>query len=212
MHAPLIVAIAFQEDTGRDDYERVAITVASVREFMPSARVVQLTNMDFPSLPIVDDVLRVPNYGEFVDWALKSLINVSGWGNLICLGSDMIVQKDLSHVFDDGTFDFAGSRYPVLVDYPRQTRSDGAFCGDGIFYRAPRSTEFLRDVLEVYRHPTFPDRNGWSGIETAILWVSQSGKYRVRDLDFNTYNFTPEEGDDWEALGLSRASIVHFRG
>lgn len=176
--------------------------IASVREHMPHARLVQLTSEDYPAMEGVDEVLRHPERGDFSRWLLETMLDLFKQyrGNVISLGTDMVVQADLSPVFDYD-FDFAGSRYPLT------TRPDRLFCFCGLFFK-PDGYGVIRKTLRIYNNnPVIQD--GWMGSELALFCATfEPWPWMVRELDFDVFNRTPNEpGTD-----LSGAKLVHYRG
>lgn len=199
----MIVAFPLQGDPGPIPVMSYApLMVDSVKKSMPHAKLVQLSNTSFPQLDGVDEILRVENDGDFVRWgwmACKRLFENYPDSNVLLIGTDMIVRQDVSDVFSM-EFDVAAS------PYPKRTRSDGAYCGDGIFIK-PSGFGLIDESLRIYQSDK-SIQDGWEGLQTAFLRATKSGKWKVHDLDFDTHNFTPDvPGSDF-----SKAAIVHYRG
>lgn len=197
----MIVTFALQEEHPFSPVlPRADLMVASVKHFMPHAKIVQLSNLTFPAAEGVDEVIRTPNNGDFIEWAFGSLIQLLKRGEpVLQIATDILLTADVSDVFEKD-FDIAACRY-LFCD-----RQDGAYCGDVNFIQ-PSGLRFWEDVLEYYlMHP--PIRDGWEGGQTAFLQVANLKKYRVLDLDFKTYCYTPDDIKE----DISNAKIVHFRG
>lgn len=197
----MIVAIPFQADHPQyPTMPRAAITIASVRKFIPEAKIIQITNLSFPGFDGVDEVVRLENTGDFIDWVTRGFIAVMQRGEpVLHIGTDVVIKAPVSDVFDDD-FDVAASLYPL------RDRTDGAYCGD-VEFTKPSGLEFWQDVLEYYRNtPAIQD--GWEGGQTAFLEVVKRNRYTVKPLEFDTYCYTPEAlGED-----VSAAKVLHFRG
>jgi hypothetical protein len=181
-------------------FPRVDLLTASIRKHLPDAKIVQLSNLDFPAADDVDEVIRIENKGDFIEWAFTALIQLLERGEpVIQLATDIIVTGELSSVFND-EFDVAACRYPA------KDRGDGAFCGDVNFINQS-GIGLWKDSLEYYRlHPEI--RDGWEGGQTAMLEVAKTGKYSIKELPYDVYCYTPEDYDE----DISAAKIVHFRG
>ena len=177
------------------------LMIASVRRSMPHARIVQLSNLEFPRAEGVDDIFRHPNRGDFARWAYEAIIGFMQTcdDSIIQLGTDMVMMHDVSGVFDD---DFTIAASP----YPKRTRTDGAYCGDGVFWKFP-AIDAVSDMLAQYNGAILI-QDGWEGYQTAMLRTVQSGAFKFKSLDFDTYNRTPDEPN----TDLTGAAIVHYRG
>lgn len=196
----MIVTFALQADTGNpSSLERVQYTIASVRKFLPGAHIIQLTNMDFAGVPNVDEVLRYPNEGDFIEWAFGALITLCArGGNVLQIATDVLIQADVSPVFDQD-FDVAACRYPY------KDRPDGAYCGDVNFIKEG-GYRLFSDALRIYR--MFPVRDGWDGGQVSFLAATKMTPLRVKDLDERVYCLTPKDKNE----NMDNAAIVHFRG
>lgn len=163
--------------------------VASIRCCM-DVPIVQHTDMTFPQVEGVD-VQRLDIPGDHIERRWSHLAHMEG--EVISLDCDVLVKRDLSHVFAK-PFDVAMCRTP--------DREDRVFNAGVIFSRNP---EFWREVLRVYK--ALPSPDGWEDSQRAITKVADSGKFMVLELPFDEYNFTPTgpgQGKD--------AAIVHYRG
>lgn len=197
----MIVTFALQADhLNFPVFPRTDILVASIRKWLPEAKIIQLSNADFLAAEDVDEVLRTDNNGDFIEWAFSSMIKLLERGeDVIQLATDIIVNGEIADVFNDD-FDIACCRYPL------HDRADGAFCGDVNFIK-PSGIGMWRDALAYYQE-TPGIKDGWEGGQTAFLEVSKLGKYRIKELDYDTYCYTPDDFNE----DVSKAKIVHFRG
>lgn len=177
------------------------IMLESVRTHMPKARIVQMTNDTFPECSGVDEVIRNGDTKDLFIFGFSNLVTaLDRFGtDVLSIATDVRLQQDVSDVFRRD-FDIASCKYPV------STRDDGTYCGDVMFVKQS-GKQFLRDVIEYYKSkPELHD--GWDGGQIAFRDVARMGKYKVLDLDFDTYCKTPETRDE----DVSQAFIVHYRG
>lgn len=205
LDAPLIVAFALQgvseglRSSGVDPVALARMCVQTVRCHLPQAHIVQMTNETYPGLDFVDEVLRTPTRGDFAEWGLESWLPLLDRGqNVLVVGTDVLLQGDVSHVFRED-FDYAACRYPVKT-------GPCAYCTDVNFIK-PSGLAFVREVLALYRaSPHLQD--GWEGGQWALYEASRKTQARIAELDFDTYCATPESARD----DVSRALVVHLRG
>jgi uncharacterized Rossmann fold enzyme len=181
---------------------RAKLMIESVRKHIPNAKIVQLSNLDYPQIDGVDDIFRHKNAGDFIRWSLEVMVLFmqNCQDHILIVGTDMVLMQDISHIFDDD-FDLAASPYPV------RTRTDGTYCGEGLFFKYPHGIEVAADILEQYNNdPLIQD--GWDGQQIALLRTIQNNRWKIKTLDFDIYNRTPDE----PKTDLSGAVIVHYRG
>lgn len=202
MNITVVFCLQGQGDSTSPVTPRAKLMIESIRRHMPSARIVQLSNNDYPRMDGVDDIFRHPNKGDFARWSQEVifLFMQTCYDHIIAIGTDMVLMDDLSSVFDD---DFALAASP----YPIKTRSDGTYCGEGLFFKHPHGIDVIADILDQYNNdPLIQD--GWDGQQIALLRTIKSNRWPVKVLDFEVYNRTPNEpGTD-----LTGAKIVHYRG
>lgn len=195
----MIVIFALQADNEHFPVApRADLMVASVRKHMPQAKIIQLSNKDYPDLLHVDEVHRRPNRGDFIEWAFGATLDIINRGeNILQIATDVLINDDVSSVFLND-FNIAACRYP------QKDRADGAFCGDVNFIK-PSSRVFWQMVESYYlSHPEI--RDGWEGGQKAFLEVSKH--YKVHELPYDEYCYTPDDYDE----DVSKAKIIHFRG
>ena len=119
-------------------------------------------------------------------------------GETLFLGVDVLCQDDVSDVFDD-EFDIA-----IATDM-RPGHSDIKYNADVVFSRC---TEFWDEIREKTKHLNWPVDGNWYDVEKVYTDVIDSGKYKVKILDGNIYNYVPQSKDD-DLLGKK---LVHYRG
>lgn len=194
----LTICFAMQGESCRGSVqERVQVVLHAIRQHLPKAWVVQLSNATFPAAPGVDAVHRRANEGDFIRWAFRSMLDLLADRNpVLQLATDIIVRRDVSEVFDQD-FDVAACRYPE-----RPT----IYCGDTNFIQqgGRRLWETALDLYEATPHL----HDGWEGGQTAFTLAMSRARVRVRDLDSQVYNFTPDRPGQIPAS----AALVHYRG
>ena len=202
-----IVTFAYQADTGVPPASlRVPYTIASIRKNMPGATIVQLTNETFPAAPGVDEALRYPFEGDFIEWAYGALLKLfEREQDVLQIATDILIMKDVRDVFvKHEKMQIGACRYPY------QDRKDGAYCGDVNFVRAGYGGIFA-EALKIYK--TYAHKDGWEGGQYSFLdasklqWMNVP-TYPVEALDYDTYCRTPQKPDE----NMEDAAIIHFRG
>lgn len=195
----MIVAFPFQADClGFPTLPRVKLTIESIRKNIPDAHIIHITNEVYPAVEGVDEVCRYPKGDDFIEFVNKALIDLIKRGeNLLHIGTDVLITKDISHVFD---WDFDSA----ACVYPDRDKMNGQFCGDVDFIK-PSGLEFWEDVLETYSDKF---RDGWEGGQKAYYDVYKANRYNILPLDYDTYCYTPEELGE----NICDAKIIHFRG
>ena len=172
-----------------------SVFVASVRDAMPHAGIVHITDAQFPEIPGVDHVFREPwvdgGWIEYRFTALKAFTQL--FGQHLFLDYDTVVRKDVSYVMDED-FEVAMCETP--------DRRDRVLNGGVIFCKTPKLYENGRAIYVQTRSL----QDGWEGGQTAQDIAARA--LRCKYLDFDKYNFTPD------CIGQvpDSAEIVHYRG
>jgi len=171
----------------------------SVRKHMPQAILVQHTDMAYPRLPWADEIVRFHMLGDLVDNRWSQMVKQTQEtpdSYLLQLDCDVVMKSDVSDVFALD-FDVAMCRTP--------DRADRVY-NAGVIFCKPSGAGFWTEVLREYKDDTI--RDGWEGSQTAITRAADKKKFKVLDLPFDTYNYTPSA-----PLGVpSSARLVHYRG
>lgn len=199
----LKIAVAFLWQGGDESTKELArLMIKSVRRSMPEVSIIHVTTDTFPACEGVDEVFRVKRDTDFADWSYAALIQFmesSNYDGVIQIGTDVIIQDDVSSIFIN-QFDIASCKYPLY------TRTDGAYCGDVNFIKKS-GIQFLKDALFYYKTHT-EIQDGWEGYQTAYLEIVKKKEHNFKELEYNAYCFTPESPVD----DISKAFIVHYRG
>src|SRR5690606_6368100 len=174
------------------------VMISSVREHMPNAIVTQLTDMRSGRVPGVDEVRRME--GKTYPYILfKHMADVPE--PFIRVDYDMIFQGDITHILE-GDHDLAFNLHSdpeVLAtwgkDYPFAT----------CIWGANRGKEFVEDFRK--RHLE-SGRDDWMGLIPSVNETIRSGKYKIRSLPGEIYNYTPKDRNDRPKGAL----VIHFKG
>lgn len=177
--------------------------IASVRRAMPGAPIVQFTSDRAMALPGVDDVAVLP---DGLPLAL-ALVNAraSVGGEWLFIDTDVIVQKDVRHVFQESGFDVAvatrdGTMRPHEIGSKFIERN--LYNAGAVFSRSQR---FWVDALAAAY--TKEKRHAWGCDQEAMCAVIHSGRFTVTVLP-NTYNYPPFTADE----DVRDKAIVHLKG
>jgi hypothetical protein len=179
--------------------EIARVMIASVRQHMPNVTVTQLTDTVTKKIPEVDEVLRVE--GKTYPYILyKHMSSIPE--PFIRVDYDMIFQGDITHILEDD-IDFA---FNLHGDKRVQETWGKAYpYATCIWGAKKRSREFAEDFRE--RH-IVSRRNDWMGLIPSVNEVIVSGKYKVKALSGDVYNYCPEDRDDRPENAL----VLHFKG
>lgn len=192
--------------------EIAEVHVRSVRNHIPGAWVIQLTDMDTPQLRFVDEVRRKEPQ-NLMDARFAHQEDLPG--DNIVLDYDCVVQDDLTRVFDQ-PFDVAFTRRPETDPTASQSVSDQCPHNLGVIFQRDAGQGFWRRV-----------RKGWLGIQTdnwmdgqvlVTRCIQQLGKkppsgyaqsgVDILELPGEKYNYTPTS----EFEDVSMRSVVHYKG
>lgn len=198
--------VAFFLQGENQDYRRMAkMTIASVRKAMPGVEVWHLTDADTPMVHGADGIRRV---SEPMPMAVRRMTHNSMLrGEWLFIDCDIIVKRDVSHVFDDpfdvaltdraGT-DMEGTPYAATMPYNL-----------GVAFS--RSNKFWEKVLLLLSKESIKLQQ-WCGDQIVISKMMKMENYcgfDVKVLPGKTYNFPPLE---MESQDTDAAAILHFKG
>jgi len=174
----------------------------SVRDSMPGVKVYQLTDDKSPILEGVDGVDRCSDKIPMA--VLRMMLQANCGGDWLFVDTDVIVQKDVRHIFDE-PFDVA------LTDRVGSTLEGSAYAKAmpynlGVSFS--RSPGFWHEALRYLK--TLPAKfQQWEGDQRVICeMVKQKLWGNIKILPGAIYNYSPKN----LAENYSQASIVHFKG
>jgi len=176
--------------------------VASVKEVMPTANIVQLSDMNTPIIKGVNTIIRKEYNGLIMVFRLEHLASLRG--HWVTLDTDMIIKKDLSHVFNQD-FDVALTRrYGVIMDAEGNDVVKLMPYNAGVMFS--KNHEFWIEALNKLKSL---DRKAheWYGDQLAIKLMADTDNYKVLELSCDEYNYTPKDKEERKDV-----YVYHFKG
>ena len=184
------------------------IMVASLKKSMPHARLVQMTDAATLPVPGVDEVIRKPQTDDrFMCYRLLHLRDFPR-GNTVFLDVDVVVQRDLSPLFDD----------PFDVGLTYRDESDRSLrLSPEIRERMPFNTGVMMARAsgwsfweEAYEYSlTLPKSDQcWFGDQLAIRHIAEKSALHVARYPCALYNYSPWQVDE----DYSDKYVVHYKG
>jgi hypothetical protein len=172
--------------------------IQSVRKM--DCQIIQLTDHDTPRLEGVDDVQRIPYEGDFGGFRLKHFMLVQG--EVLHLDYDVIVNRDVSYVFD-AEFDVALTKRSENDKTVSQKMNQVSPHNMGVVFS--RNPDFWK---EVYEHYMSVPMKSWMWIQIATTEIAHSTQLNVLELPGEVYNYTPSSPLE----DVSDKAIVHYKG
>ena len=181
--------------------------VASARRAMSDARILHLADEHTTAVPGADEVIRLPYDGVHMPtFKLQHLARLQPC-DAAFLDTDIIVQQDLSPLFDTD-FDVALTRRenagldPSGTDIAKLMPYNG-----GVLFSKPSGWDFWINVWQ--QCETYSDElRKWWGDQYAIKAVAQIAPLKIRELACDVYNYSPS----LETEDLSGRAIIHYKG
>jgi hypothetical protein len=179
--------------------------IRSVRKVMPSVEIIQFTDERSPRIMGVDSVRRIASTEPM---AVQCVTHYAACvGDWLLLDTDVILQRDVHHVFDDP--------FDVAVCDRDGTKVDGEdedfelfkvmpYNIGVMFSRSPSFWESVKTKLLLMSDK----KQQWMGNQIAACEVIKDGHFDVKIIPGIQYNYPPRNFKD---RGES-ASIIHFKG
>lgn len=187
-----------------EDLTLPALMVASVHHWMPTARVIQMTDEKTKPVPGVGTLWRIPWSGKKL--MTYRLLHLAGLGDepTLILDTDVIVQADLEGTakrdFDvaltkrDGRIMWGGKDIVKMMPY----NTGVMFSRCGAFWQeCAESCARSPDALQE-----------WWGDQVSVHIAASSGRYKVLELPCERFNYSPKSADE----DLSEKYAIHFKG
>lgn len=176
------------------------LMVESVREHLPGARIVQMSDPDTDA--IVDEVIRKPYDGRMMTFRLGHLADFAH-DSMLILDDDCILKGDVSHVFAK-PFDVALTLRTGPVYFDNVNMTESCPYNTGVMFS--RSQGFWSKCAQVADR--LPDQfKRWWGDQMAVGLTARRGHWRVHELDVQRYNWSPGAASD-----TSDALVWHYKG
>lgn len=170
----------------------VGVMIDSVRRSMPGIEIYQQSDEVTPRVDGVDGVIRKRKTGDFIEHRFSMMSELDE--DAISLDYDVVVQKDLRHVFDD-EFDLAFTLKPDAHDKMK--------LNSGVMFTRSSGGGFWNEVLAIYE----PIKDGWLNGQLAKYRASLKTGFKIKYLS-RDYNYSP----DSEAEDVSDKLAVHYKG
>lgn len=196
--------VGFFLQGNNQDYVRMAkLTIASVRKAMPGVEIVHLTDADTPMVEGADSVKRIC---ETMPMAVRRMKHNSQLeGEWLLIDCDVIVQKDVRHVFEE-PFDVALTDRIGTITYESKYAEVMPYNLGVAFSCSPA---FWKLVL---RHlgTLSPKYQQWEGDQLVVCEMIKqraASDFKVKILPGAIYNFPPKFAGDGKD-----AAICHYKG
>lgn len=185
-----------------EDTRLPAKMVEHVRRTMPQHAILHMTDSVTPSVT-ADRRQELPYDGSrLMTYRLQHLAEVAE--PMIVLDTDVIVQADLSAVFDKD-FDVALTKRKGRILYGGKDIVASMPYNTGLMFS--RNPEFWRDAYALCRKAP-QDMQRWFGDQLCVAAVAKSGKYKVLELPCSKFNYTPATQNE----DVSAKFAVHYKG
>ena len=176
--------------------------IASVRQAMPSVAIWQFTDLETPAIAGVDRVDRHQRPSAVALARMQSYVRPGDW---LFVDTDVIVQRDVRHVFDQ-SFDVAvatregtlkptevGTKFMAAMPY-----NLGAVFSRCAWFWA-KAVERMAGYSATRQH--------WMGDQQALNDTIRDGGFAVAVLS-NAYNYPPASREE----DVRDKAILHFKG
>ncbi len=174
----------------------------SLRQFMPKANVVQVTDLDSPRIAGVDDVRRF----ETREYCRKTvnglgfeLLSKLNLRKMIFVDPDMMFTENIEYLFE-GDFEISIATR-MRKDHMKRWFKKKYPYNSLIVLKTGRFWKDCCDALAGFRA-------SWYSNMGAVAKVVDSGKYSVNLLSGNLYNKVPQSETDFDR----KAKVFHFKG
>ena len=173
--------------------------VDSVHKTMPGVPIIQFTDESSPPVLGVDEVVRKSG-GKLLELRLQHYAECEGeW---LLVDTDVLVKKDVRHVFDD-SFDVALSDRNCWHAFQSDKLVEQMPYNTGVVF--VRNPSFWKNVLRIWKKL---GQNDWLSEQRAVARALEIHPYSVKLLPMMLYNYPPISEHD----SCEEAFIVHYKG
>lgn len=173
--------------------------IHSIVRYMPEVDIVQLTDDDTPQVPMVREAIRLKNtFANPMIFRMHHLSRLSG--DVLCLDTDVMVQADLSPIFQ---FDFdvaLTQRHHKVVDPDGNDISKLMPYNTGVTFTKNRL--FWKEAVDAVKDCGF----GWYSDQIVVAKLAKY--FKVLKLDCDNFNHKPRSAEE----DVSGRYAVHYRG
>ena len=174
------------------------VAAAVCKNTMPEAEIVHLTDKHTKAIDGVDSVIRMERDCPMAVFRMR---HHQADGDWLFIDVDVLVLKDVSDVFND-SFDIAiasrvpgdGADGPAFSEMPHNMGV--------VFSRSPEFWKAAEKELLTYDDKA----QHWMGDQLAVCRLIKRGKFDVKVVPGEKYNFPPRSEQ------TPTASIVHYKG
>jgi hypothetical protein len=196
------VAFLHMDFPGHEQFRTYAeIMVQSVRRSIPNVEIVHMTDNKTYSVLGVDTVIRrAMKYPFVMQYRLEHFMNIP---EAMFIDTDTIMLRDPSKAFEDCDVALTKRTKPLMLD-GKNVVGDMPYNTGVMFSRCP---QFWADCFE-YSWQLSDELKHWFGDQIAVKRVAKSGKYNVKELMCDEYNYSPNRIDE----PLEGKYIIHYKG
>jgi len=154
---------------------------------------VQMSDENTVAIEGVDEVVRKPMNRPQVTFRYWHLCDIEP--PYISLDVDLLVLRDISDMLDMN-FD---------VTMTKREAAEGMVYNGGVFSVQKRG--FIEECLKLIENMP-PEWQNWTGGQRAMATLGASGKYRVKELPYKEWNYSPNSAGDKPKT----SRVLHFKG
>lgn len=180
------------------------VMVKSVRENIENAYVIQLTDDKTHTLDCVDFVKRLPDSSDLIDFRMRHLADLSG--DVICLDYDVIVQRDITKVFQQ-PFDIAFTRRGQDKTASKEVQELSPH-NLGVIFQRNEGRRFWDAARSGYKNLQGKDGWMWGQALVSDCIAKLKGDLNILELPGEYYNYTPLTQDE----DVRARAVVHYKG
>lgn len=177
--------------------------VEGINQAMPGSEIYQMTDEATPAIRGTKQI-RLPRGEDFIEFNYRHHTLIQG--DFIRIDYDVLVQKDLSEVFEDD-FDVG---LTIRTDDDKATPANSLLVqmyphNFGVAFSKGAHT-FWQEMYDAYM--AIPHRDGWMDACAATEVAYRTTKVKVKDYPCFKYNYTPVT----QFEDLSDKYAVHYKG
>lgn len=188
---------------GGIDNRLAPIMIKSIRKTHANARIYQITDGATQKSPGVDGVTRSGQLLPLMTFGLEGLLCLPD-EPLIVIDTDVVIQRNLDHVFDE-PFDLGVTRrYRAVTIQGESKPHDTPYNGGILFSRNAATVRALYDAC--LEEPEA--KQDWFGKEYAMKRIAEERRLKVKEFPGLEYNFSPDSKNE----NVDDKYVVHYKG
>ncbi len=183
------------------------IMVTSVKQVMPAAKIVQMTDYDTKPVIGVDEVIRKRYDGRFLMPYRMLHLQDFPESQAIFLDTDVVVRKDLAPVFDED-FDIGLTiRLHPIIDPNGVDVTKTMPYNTGVMFSKQAGKPFWAKAHQYCLSLPLEKREWW-GDQLSVKAIADTTSLKVKTFPCDLYNYTPKKPDE----DLGGKFVVHYKG